>query len=63
MIRCNGSHKNGNPRSKKLSLENRAFCTTRAALLRCIRKYCGEVNPTALEALITLSDNHTAKPH
>ena len=43
---------------QELRLENRAFCTTRAALLRCIRKYCGEVNPTALEALITLSDNH-----
>ena len=32
----------GNPRTKNSGWENRSFCTTREALLRCVRKYCGE---------------------
>jgi hypothetical protein len=30
----------GNPRSKNSGWENRSFCRTRDALLRCIREYC-----------------------
>jgi hypothetical protein len=30
----------GNPRSKNTGWQNRSFCRTREALLRCVREYC-----------------------
>jgi hypothetical protein len=52
-------HKKGNPRSKNPGWENRSFCTTRAALLRCAHEYCPEVDAAALAALIALPEHHT----
>ena len=49
----------GNPRSKNSGWENRSFCTTREALLRCVREYCGEVDLAALAALSALPEHHT----
>ena len=50
--------KKGNPRSKNPGWENRSFCTTREGLLRCVREYCGNVEPAALAALTTLPEHH-----
>src|SRR5262249_19234027 len=49
----------GNPRNKNSGWENRSYCTSRAALLRCTREYCGEVDVTASAALCALTENHS----
>ena len=49
----------GNPRTKNSGWENRSFCTTREALLRCVRKYCGEIDTTALDALSSLPEHRS----
>ena len=48
----------GNPRMKNLGWRDRSFCRTRDALLRCVREYCGEVDPSALAMVKALSDWH-----
>jgi hypothetical protein len=48
----------GNPRKKNSGWENRSFCTTREALLRCVREYCGEVDQHALADLQVLPKHH-----
>ena len=48
----------GNPRKKNSGWQDRSFCTTREALLRCVREYCGEVNENALADLQALSGHH-----
>ena len=48
----------GNPRKKNAGWRDRSFCRTRDALLRCVREYCGEVDPSALATLKALSDWH-----
>jgi hypothetical protein len=50
--------KKGNPRKKNSGWRDRSFCRTRDALLRCVREYCGEVDPSALATLKALSDWH-----
>ena len=50
--------KKGNPRKKNPGWRDRSFCRTRDALLRCVREYCGEVDPSALATLKALSDWH-----
>ena len=37
----------------------RSFCTTRKALLRCIRDYCGAVDPAAVAHIKTWTERHT----
>ena len=51
--------KKDNPRKKNPGWRDRSFCRTRDALLRCVREYCGEVDPSALVTLKALSDWHT----
>jgi hypothetical protein len=48
----------GNPRSKNSGWRSRSFCPTKDALLRCVREYCGEVEPSALAQLTALPDHH-----
>jgi hypothetical protein len=48
----------GNPRKKNSGWRDRSFCTTREGLLRCVSKYCGEVDQVALARLTALSPNH-----
>ncbi len=36
----------------------RSFCTTRKALLRCIREYCGAVDPAAVAYIETWPERH-----
>ena len=48
----------GNPRKKNSGWKDRSFCTTRDGLLRCVREYCGEVDPNALADLQALPDHH-----
>ena len=48
----------GNPRKKNSGWQHRSFCTTREALLRCVRESCGEVDQVALTALQALTDHH-----
>jgi hypothetical protein len=49
----------GNPRSKNQGWKNRSYCTTRSALLRCVREYCGGVQPAALDKLNGLPSVHS----
>jgi hypothetical protein len=48
----------GNPRKKNSGWQDRSFCTTREALLRCIREYCGDVDQNALADLQALPEHH-----
>ena len=48
----------GSPRKKNSGWQGRSFCRTREALLRCVREYCGEVDPAALDKLHELPDWH-----
>ena len=50
--------KKGNPRSKNAGWRNRSFCGTREGLLRCVREYCGEIEPAALAKLTALPVLH-----
>ena len=50
--------KRGNPRSKNAGWRDRSFCTTLEALLRCVREYCGDIEPAALEKLNALPTRH-----
>ena len=50
--------KKGNPRKKNSGWTGRSFCRTREALLRCVREYCGQVDPAALEKLNALPEWH-----
>ena len=50
--------KKGNPRSKNSGWRDRSFCTTREGLLRCVREYCANVEPAALDKLATLPEHH-----
>ena len=36
----------------------RSFCTTRKALLRCIREYCGAVDPAAVAFIESWPEQH-----
>src|SRR5262249_32320454 len=49
----------GNPRSKNSGWENRSFCTTREALLRCVREFSGEVDHGASLELQALPKHHS----
>ena len=51
-------HKKGNPRKKSSGWRGRSFCRTREALLRCVREYCGEVDPRGLDKLKGLPEFH-----
>ena len=48
----------GNPRKKNSGWQDRSFCTTREALLRCVREYCGVVDENALVDLQALPEHH-----
>jgi len=48
----------GNPRSKSTGWASRSFCSTREALLRRVREYCGEVEPRAFANLAALPEHH-----
>ena len=48
----------GNPRKKNSGWRSCSFCTTRGALLRCIREYCGDVEPAPLAKLSALPEHH-----
>ena len=50
--------KKGNPRKKNSGWQDRSFCTTRDGLLRSVREYCGEIEPSALSALSALPEQH-----
>jgi hypothetical protein len=50
--------KKGNPRSKNAGWRDRSFCTTRERLLRCVREYCGSVEPSALAMLTDLPEHY-----
>ena len=53
--------KKGNPRSKNAGWRDRSFCTTRKGLLRCVREYCGSVDPSALATLTALPFYHATQ--
>ena len=53
--------KKGKARSRNSGWQDRAFCTTRGALLRCVREYCGDVDTTALAKLAALSSDHAMR--
>ena len=36
----------------------RSYCGTRDGLLRCIREYCGAIDPAALAILVGLPEAH-----
>ena len=46
----------GKTRNKSSGWQGRSFCRTRESLLRCIREYCGEVDPNELAKLGALPD-------
>jgi hypothetical protein len=46
----------GNPRKKNSGWKDRCFCTTRDALLRCVREYCGDIDEDALTDLQALPE-------
>jgi hypothetical protein len=48
----------GNPRNKNTGWQDRSFCTTREGLIRCVREYCGNVEPGALATLAALPEHH-----
>ena len=48
----------GNSRQKNSGWRSRSFCGTRAALLRCVREYCGEIRFDALTTLQALPVHH-----
>ena len=48
----------GNQRAKNSGWSDRCFCSTKAALLRCIREYSGDVSADALLRLLSLSALH-----
>lgn len=50
--------KKGNLRNKNSGWRNQSFCTTREALLRCVREYCGNVERAALATLTALHEHH-----
>ena len=50
--------KKGNPRTKNSGWQDRSFCTTREGLLRCVREYCGDVEPAALAKLTALPEHY-----
>ena len=53
--------KKGKARRRNSGWQDRAFCTTRGALLRCVREYCGDVDTTALAKLAALSSDHAMR--
>jgi hypothetical protein len=50
--------KKGSPRKKNPGWQDRSFCTTRDGLVRCIREYCGDVDPAAIEKIDALREHH-----
>ena len=50
--------KKGNPRTRNSGWRDRSFCTTRDGLLRCVREYCGDVEPAALAKLTILPEHY-----
>ncbi len=50
--------KKGRPRKKDSGWQDRSFCRTREGLLRCVREYCGDVEPAALAKLSALPEHH-----
>ena len=40
---------------------HRSFCASRSGLTRCIREYCGDVDPDALAQIGLLPDLHFAR--
>jgi hypothetical protein len=50
--------KKGNARKKNSGWQDRSFCRTRDGLLRCVREYCGDVEPSARARLAALPDYH-----
>ena len=51
--------KKGNPRTNNSGWRDRSFCATREGLLRCVREYCGNVEPAAFAELLALPEHHT----
>ena len=50
--------KKGNSRTRNSGWQDRSFCTTREGLLRCMREYCGDVEPAALAKLAALPEHY-----
>jgi hypothetical protein len=48
----------GNRRKKNSGWQARSFCTTREALLRCVREHCGDVDEKTLADLNALPEHH-----
>lgn len=48
----------GRETSKSSGWRDRAYCAQRAALIRCIGEYCGDVRPDALAAINALPPRH-----
>jgi hypothetical protein len=48
----------GRKRKKATGYRNRSFCVSRTALLRCIREYCGPVDPDGLALIAALPKLH-----
>ena len=51
----------GAPGRKSTGWTNQSFCVSRRALKRCVREYCGEVDPAAQAALDALPATATIK--
>lgn len=50
--------RDGETRERSSGWSNRAYCVTRAGLLRCVREYCGEIDVDALALLRALPEWH-----
>ena len=48
----------GRPTKKATGWRGRSYCTQRSTLIRCIGKYCKEVDPAALEIIKKLPEKH-----
>lgn len=48
----------GRPSAKATGWRGEHFCRQRTSLLRCIREYCGDVDPKALAVIEALPDWH-----
>ena len=48
----------GRPSAKASGWRGEHYCRQRTSLLRCIREYCGEVDPAAIAILRALPDWH-----
>ena len=49
------------PNAKSDGWEGHSYCTSRAALQRCVKEYCEPVNPDALTAIDALPEKHSSR--